>query len=91
LGTVFTDMELPSGLPVERSFCGRCMQCVEACPAGALKGNPWYPGLPREEILDVIICDHWKKENYYELHKGHNCGICSAVCHYGLKVLKRQS
>jgi epoxyqueuosine reductase QueG len=91
LGTVFTDMELPSGSPVERSFCGRCIQCVEACPAGALKGNPWYPGLPREEILDVIICDHWKKENYYELHKGHNCGICSAVCPYGLKVLKRPS
>lgn len=88
LGTVFTDMELPSGSPVERSFCGRCMQCVEACPAGALKGNPWYPGLPRNEILDVKICNRWKKENYFEFHKGHNCGICSAVCPYGLKVLK---
>jgi epoxyqueuosine reductase QueG len=88
LGTVFTDMELPSGSPVERSFCGRCMQCVEACPAGALTGNPWYPGLSREEILDGKICDHWKKENYFEFHKGHNCGICSAVCPYGLKVLK---
>ncbi len=90
LGTVFTDMELPSGSPVERSFCGRCMQCVEACPAGALKGNQWYPELPREEILDVTICDRWKKENYFEFHEGHNCGICSAVCPYGLKVLKRQ-
>jgi epoxyqueuosine reductase QueG len=68
LGTVFTDMELPYGLPVERSFCGRCMQCVEACPAGALRGNPWYPGLPREEILDATICDRWKKENYFEFH-----------------------
>ncbi len=91
LGTVFTDMELPSGSPVERSFCGRCMQCVEACPAGALKGNPWYPGLPRNEILDVKICNRWKKENYFEFHKGHNCGICSAVCPYGLKVLKRKT
>jgi epoxyqueuosine reductase QueG len=91
LGTVFTDMELTSGSPVERSFCGRCMQCVEACPAGALKGNPWYPGLPREEILDEKICDRWKKENYFEYHKGHNCGICSAVCPYGLKVLKRRT
>jgi len=90
LGTVFTDMELPSGSPVERSFCGSCIKCVEACPAGALKGNQWYPGLPREEILDVTICDRWKKENYFEFHKGHNCGICSAVCPYGLKVLKRQ-
>ena len=91
LGTVFTDFKLPPGSPKGRSFCGRCMICVETCPAGALTGNPWYPGLPREEILDVRLCDRWKKENYFEFHKGHNCGICSAVCPYGLKVLKRQS
>jgi Pyruvate/2-oxoacid:ferredoxin oxidoreductase delta subunit len=32
-----------------------------------------------------------KKEHYFEYHKGHNCGICSAVCPYGLKVLKKKS
>jgi epoxyqueuosine reductase QueG len=87
LGTVFTDMELPSGLPVERSYCGTCTRCVEACPAGALKGRAWIAGIPREEILDVTACDRWKKENYYQYHNGHNCGICSAVCPYGLKSL----
>lgn len=91
LGTVFTDIELPCGHQIERSFCGRCMRCVEACPAKALKGNSWYPGLPREEILDVRACDQWKKEHYFQYHKGHNCGICSAVCPYGLKVLKNKS
>ena len=91
LGTVFTDLELPCGPTVERNFCGRCTRCVEACPAKALKGNAWYPGLPREAILDVRACDLWKKENYYQYHKGHNCGICSAVCPYGLKVLKSKS
>ena len=90
LGTVFTDMELSPGTPLERSFCGRCIKCVESCPAGALTGNPWYPGLPREEILVAATCDRWKKENYFEFHRGHNCGICSAVCPYGLKVLKRK-
>ena len=88
LGTVFTDLEMPLGSPMERHFCGRCTRCVEACPPKALKGNAWYPGLAREEILDVEACDHWKKENYFQFHKGHNCGICSAVCPYGLKVLK---
>lgn len=91
LGTVFSDIELPYGLPIERSFCGRCMRCVEACPAKALKGEAWYPGLPREDILDVRACDMWKKEHYYHYHKGHNCGICSAVCPYGLRALKRIS
>jgi epoxyqueuosine reductase QueG len=91
LGTVFTDMILPCGLPLERNYCGRCMLCVEACPAGALKGGSWFPGLPREDILDVRACDSWKKARYFQYHKGHNCGICSAVCPYGLKTLKKHN
>jgi epoxyqueuosine reductase len=90
LGTVFTDAHHPFGSPIERSFCGRCMRCVEACPADALKGNAWYPGLPRRKILDAAACDRWKKKNYFQYHQGHNCGICSSVCPYGRKALKRQ-
>ena len=90
LATVFTDMELPCDPPTERSFCGACTRCVDACPAKALKGTAWYPGLPREEILDVQVCDQWKKNHYFQFHKGHNCGICSAVCPYGLKTLRKQ-
>ena len=89
LGTVFTDLELPCGPPVGRTFCGTCIRCVEACPAAALKKNEWYPGMPREEILDAQACDQWKKEHYFHYNKGHTCGICSAVCPYGLKILKQ--
>lgn len=88
LGTVFTDIELPCGPSKKRCFCGSCTRCVEACPANALSGKAWHPGLPREEMLNVPACDKWKKEYYFQYHKGHNCGICSAVCPYGLKVLK---
>lgn len=88
LGTVFMDMDLPLGPSMERHFCGRCTRCVDACPAKALTGNAWYPGLPREEILDVHACDQWKKTHYLQYHKGHVCGICSAVCPYGVKSLK---
>lgn len=91
LGTVFTDMILTPGSPIDRSFCGRCTRCVEACPAGALKGTAWYPGLPRKEILDAKICDHWKKKHYFQYHNGHNCGICSAVCPYGLRQLSKKN
>jgi epoxyqueuosine reductase len=90
LGTVFTDFELSFGKPVARNFCGHCMRCVEACPAKAIKGKAWHPGLTREEILDVHACDKWKKENYFQYHNGHNCGICSSVCPYGLKVLRKR-
>jgi epoxyqueuosine reductase QueG len=89
LGTVFTDMELPFGVPVECNYCGGCDRSVEACPTGALAGKAWSPGLPREEIPDAKACDRWKKEHYIDYHQGHNCGICSSVCPYGLKALKR--
>jgi epoxyqueuosine reductase len=80
LATVFVDTEIPCGPPIQRNFCGSCMRCVEACPAKALKGNGWYPGIPRDELLDVQACDGWKKENYFHYNKGHVCGICTAVC-----------
>ena len=89
LGTVFTDMNYPCASPVVRSSCGHCSRCVDACPAKALKGNKWYPGIPREELLDVHACDRWKKEHYFEYHNGHNCGICSAVCPHGVKVFRK--
>jgi epoxyqueuosine reductase QueG len=90
LGTVFTDMEIPCAAPVERSFCGRCTRCVEACPAKALKGSKWHPGASRDKLMDVQACDQWKKEYYFQFHEGHTCGICSAVCPYGLKLLKKK-
>jgi epoxyqueuosine reductase QueG len=91
LGTVFTDMPLTPGRPTTRNFCGRCKRCITACPAQALSGVAWYPGIAREEILDVQACDRWKKAHYFQFHGGHNCGICSSVCPYGLKYLKRST
>ncbi len=90
LGTVFTDLELSCGPAIEENFCGSCMLCVEACPAKALKGAAWYPGILRGEILDARECDQWKKKHYFRFHKGRSCGICSAVCPYGLSLLKRE-
>ena len=83
LGTVFTHLPLECATPRTKNHCGKCIQCVEACPAGALTGNRWKPGMQRDEILDAARCDRWKKENYYQFHKGHNCGICAAVCPFG--------
>ena len=83
LGTVFTHMPLDCAEPLTKNHCGKCMQCVEACPADALIGNRWKSGMQRYQILDAARCDRWKKENYFQFHKGHNCGICAAVCPFG--------
>jgi len=89
LGTVFTDMPMVFGTPLNRGYCGTCHACVHACPAGALSGKDWKPGIERKEILDAAACDQWKKEHYFQFNNGHNCGICSSVCPYGLKHLGR--
>ena len=88
LGTVFTDMDIYTAKPLERTYCGRCKRCVDACPAHALTGNAWSPGMRREELLDVHACDRWKKARYFRFRDGHVCGICSAVCPHGLKALR---
>jgi len=98
LGTVFLNLyeeagraareKIVFGKPCNQSFCGDCQKCVEACPADALMGNPWYPGIPREELLDARRCDEWKKKHYYQFHRGHNCGICAAVCPFGAKQMR---
>jgi epoxyqueuosine reductase len=87
LGTVFfADAGIAGGPPIDRSFCDACRRCVDACPAKALTGNEWRPGTAREELLDAKACDQWKTAHYFQYNKGHNCGICSAVCPYGLRT-----
>jgi epoxyqueuosine reductase QueG len=89
LGTVFTDAELDCSKPMNRSFCGECNKCVEACPAQALRGATWEAGMARDRLLDARGCDEWKKSRYSEYLNGRACGICSAVCPYGLKTVEK--
>lgn len=88
LGTILTNAPLPPAQPVEKSFCGECRACIDACPAGALKGGVWRPGIDRIEILNAPACDEYKKEHFFAFHGGHNCGICTSACPYGHKLLK---
>jgi epoxyqueuosine reductase QueG len=83
LGTVFTHLPLDCAKPLTKNHCGKCRQCEEACPAGAIVGTHWTPGIERDKLLDVVCCDQWKKEHYFHFHNGHNCGICAAVCPFG--------
>lgn len=85
LGTVLTDMPLgDSPKAAARSFCGDCMACVEACPAKALKGELWTPGMARERLFDARACASWKAARYAE-YDGLVCGICASVCPVGSK------
>jgi epoxyqueuosine reductase QueG len=89
LGTVLTDAPLEPVKPIEKSLCGKCTICIEACPAEALKGGSWCPGVERDVILDAWACDRYKKTHFQQFHGGHNCGICTQACPVGQKVLRK--
>ena len=80
LATVFTDLELPAGEPVQESRCGACRQCVDACPAGCGRDVQWRPGMARELLFDAGTCRHHM--TLFTSIEAEICGICIAACPY---------
>jgi len=86
LATVFTDMPLDVGQPVTAGRCGDCGACLARCPAGAIKGQEWQVGLPREELIDASVCRAKAKQLLLERVGVEDsvCGVCMSVCPIGM-------
>lgn len=78
LATVFTDLQLPLGTPVEEGECGDCRACVDACPAGCGRDVHWRAGMELDELFDAGACRH-HMDLYTSLDE-QICGICIAAC-----------
>lgn len=78
LATVLTDMPLQSELPVINNGCGECEICKNACPAGAIFGEP--PTTNGERNFDPEKCSRYMKEHFQDIGRGSVCGICIKVC-----------
>ncbi len=90
IATLLTDAPLTPADPVEECRCGSCTLCVDACPAGALHGAEWKPGIPREELVDTVRCESKMREIMME-NLGVDfdlCGKCFAVCPYPPRWLR---
>ena len=86
LGTVFTDCPLTEQnrpYPQEEYFCLSCRRCVESCPAGALKGELYRPGMPDFSLVDPQKCSRYMKDAFQKIGRGAVCGICMEVCPRG--------
>jgi epoxyqueuosine reductase QueG len=81
LATVFTDLALPVGTPIEEGRCGACRACVDACPADAGRDVQWRAGMSRDELYGEKACEVYT-ERFDDL--GGVCGNCMAVCPLGL-------
>lgn len=90
LGTVLTDAEFDVSEPVNESYCGQCLRCLEACPADAIKGQNWSLGTTRESIYNAFACRKMAKSLAGQ--KGIDsaiCGICINVCPWTQKYISR--
>jgi len=94
LGTLFTDCPLPAVMLspedlLTQSVCLTCNRCVGACPAQALKGAEWHPGIRREEMIDVQACHQYMREHFMKIGRGAVCGICVRACPIGAGAAAR--
>jgi epoxyqueuosine reductase QueG len=90
LASVLTDAPWVCGSAVQESRCGSCRACVEACPAGAITGEPWHPGIPRDRLVDVAACK--RVASALAAKQGIDvtiCGICVLACPWTRRYLRQ--
>lgn len=77
LTSVFTDLPLAPGRPINESRCGPCTSCVTACPQDAGRDVLWQAGMPRDELYDEKACE---AKTYEHPEWDGTCGVCQSVC-----------
>lgn len=91
LATILTDMPLSADGPVGNR-CGRCMECVKACPASAIKNistDSRYE--TREDAIYLNRC--FNKVSEFKARPGIGaliCGVCVKICPFGKKKSSRK-
>lgn len=86
LATVFTDLPLPAGSPVDAGRCGDCIACVRACPVDAGRDVTWRAGMARAELYDADACRRHMENTPAPGTENTQapgdllCGICIGAC-----------
>ena len=86
LSEIIIDLELDYDTPFEKDLCGKCTQCIDACPTGAIA----TPG-----VIDAKSCISYLtielKDEIPDAFRGKTadyifgCDICQDVCPHNIK------
>ena len=89
LSSILTDAPLYTALPINKSRCGDCMACKEACPGFAVSGKEWDVGLYRDEFFDPVKCRKTARDRSKQGFGGNMtiCGKCIEICPYTQRYL----
>ncbi len=82
ISSVITNMPLLTDIPINESKCGTCTNCVDTCPASAIKGTLWNFASTRDELIDPFKCRKKARElsNAKIGIEVSLCGKCIEVC-----------
>lgn len=90
LVTILTNADLEPDIPL-KNRCGKCNQCKDHCPAGAIIGaNTASHYATRSEAIDLNRCVYQVRDVFGKLPNTAPliCGICINVCPWGDKTGK---
>ena len=93
LSSILTDAPLNTASPINKSRCGDCMICTNACPGAAVSGIPWVVRLDRDDFFNPDKCSKTARERS-KLGFGGDitiCGKCIEVCPYTQKYINDKS
>lgn len=91
ISSVLTNAHLDFGKPILKSKCGKCMECRDACPGGAISGLEWNYKLKRNDFYDDKKCEKYALQVSEEnLGKPDTvCGKCIYACPHTKKYIKK--
>jgi epoxyqueuosine reductase QueG len=89
IGATYTNFELPAGTPSDRSRCGDCTVCVEACPARALSDRLWQVETGHIPMVNREACIQVGKGIAARIgYDGIACAECVILCPWTQKYLE---
>lgn len=89
ISSILTNAPLKTAKPINKSKCGSCMICTNACPARAILGKNWSIDIYRDEFFNAQLCRKVARKRALQGFgiETSLCGKCIVVCPYTQKYL----